>query len=576
MRAQRRTAGTAAPGAARVLTGLEAFVAAPPRSLAKARLGLLCNQASVDRRYRHARDLLARSAGRRLAALFSPQHGVFGEKQDNMVESAHGRDPALGIPVFSLYADVRRPTAAMLAGIDALLVDLQDVGCRVYTFITTLRYCLEEAARLGKKVVVLDRPNPIGGAVEGNLLEPALLSFVGAHPLPMRHGLTMGELARLFVAEGRIDADLEVVPLRGWRRRMLFAGTGLPWVPPSPNMPTPDTALVYPGQVLLEGTLLSEGRGTTRPFEVCGAPWVDPVAALRRAAPAPAPRGALPGGLVPADLPEVGREGLRRAAAPRHRPRGLPAVPDDAGAARRDPAPLARTPTSGASRPTSTRRSGCRSTCSRATRACARGWTPAGPSRRWSGAGRANWQRSRTARRTSTCTDPSRARLPSPGAKPPRSPFPKGGGMRGTAITHSPLWQRGIKGVSSPYLPNIPFFRPPSTGFSPSQTDQSARMKSAPSITPRAFPLIATSVPRPDVRQLDPLVLVHVLSNQAEKRSRRSVSCRCPAPAFAAKPSRQASRIFSASTLECTKCSTVRLGSSAAIAAAASAVGVAR
>ncbi|HEY5998778.1 MAG TPA: DUF1343 domain-containing protein, partial [bacterium] len=264
---------------------LEAFVAAPPRPLARARLGLLCNQASVDRRYRHARDLVARAAGRRLTALFSPQHGVFGEKQDNMVESAHGRDPALGIPVYSLYADVRRPTAEMLAGIDALLVDLQDVGCRVYTFITTLRYCLEEAARLGKRIVVLDRPNPIGGAVEGNLLTPAMLSFVGAHPLPMRHGLTLGELARLFVAEGGIDVELDVVPLRGWHRRMLFRETGLPWVPPSPNMPAPETALVYPGQVLLEGTLLSEGRGTTRPFEFCGAPWIDPpalCAALRR------------------------------------------------------------------------------------------------------------------------------------------------------------------------------------------------------------------------------------------------------------------------------------------------------
>jgi len=269
----------------RVVTGLEAFCDRPPRALARARLGLLCNQASVDSRLRHARDLVARTVGRRLTALFSPQHGIFGEKQDNMVESAHGRDPALGIPVHSLYADVRRPTAEMLEGLDALLVDLQEVGCRVYTFITTLRYCLEEAAQLGKKVVVLDRPNPIGGAVEGNLLDTSMLSFVGAHRLPMRHGLTMGELARLLVAEGGVDADLDVVPLRGWRRQMLFADTGLPWVPPSPNMPTPDTALVYPGQVLLEGTLLSEGRGTTRPFELCGAPWVDPAplcAALRR------------------------------------------------------------------------------------------------------------------------------------------------------------------------------------------------------------------------------------------------------------------------------------------------------
>jgi uncharacterized protein YbbC (DUF1343 family) len=271
--------------APRVVTGLEGFLASPPRGLAKARLGLLCNQASVDARYRHARDLVARRCGRRLAALFSPQHGIFGEKQDNMVESAHGRDPELGVPVWSLYAEVRRPTEEMLAGIDALVVDLQDVGCRVYTFITTLLFCLEEAARLGKKVVILDRPNPVGGETEGNLLDPAMTSFVGAFPLPMRHGLTLGELARLFNGAGGAGADLEVVPLRGWRRRMLFADTGLPWVPPSPNMPTPDTALVYPGQVLLEGTLLSEGRGTTRPFELCGAPWIEPrplCAALRR------------------------------------------------------------------------------------------------------------------------------------------------------------------------------------------------------------------------------------------------------------------------------------------------------
>jgi uncharacterized protein YbbC (DUF1343 family) len=270
----------------RVTTGLERFLADPPRALGRARIGLLCNQASVDRGFRHARDLAARRFGRRLAALFAPQHGVFGEQQDNMVESPHTRDPQLGIPVWSLYGEVRRPTAEMLAGIDVLLVDLQDAGCRVYTFITTLRSCLEEAARHGKKVVVLDRPNPVGGAaVEGPPLLPALRSFVGAHAVPLRHGLTLGELALLFDAEGRIGADLSVARMRGWRRRMLFADTGLPWVPPSPNLPTPESAVVYPGQVLLEGTLLSEGRGTTRPFEVCGAPWIEPRAlrdALRR------------------------------------------------------------------------------------------------------------------------------------------------------------------------------------------------------------------------------------------------------------------------------------------------------
>jgi uncharacterized protein YbbC (DUF1343 family) len=199
-----------------------------------------------------------------------------------MVESPHRRDPDLGIPVYSLYGDVRRPTEEMLDGIDILVVDLQEAGCRVYTFITTLFYCLEEASRLGKKVVVLDRPNPVGGLMEGHVLREEMTSFVGVWPIPLRHGLTLGELARLFNAVARLGADLEVVPLRRWRRKMLFADTGLPWVPPSPNLPTPDSALVYPGQVLLEGTNLSEGRGTTRPFEIFGAPWIDP-AVLGRA-----------------------------------------------------------------------------------------------------------------------------------------------------------------------------------------------------------------------------------------------------------------------------------------------------
>jgi uncharacterized protein YbbC (DUF1343 family) len=265
-----------------VRTGLEGFLARPPKWAGTGRVGLLCNQASVDSGLRHARSLLAKHFGRRLTALFSPQHGIRGEKQDNMVESPHGRDPDLGIPLFSLYADVRRPTEEMLSHVDTLVVDLQEAGCRVYTFITTLFYCLEEAARFGKKVAVLDRPNPLGGAVEGNVLAEEMASFVGAWPIPMRHGLTMGEMALLFNGEARIGADLEVVPLRGWNRKMLFAETGLPWVAPSPNLPTPASALVYPGQVLLEGTNLSEGRGTTQPFEFFGAPWIDP-GVLRRA-----------------------------------------------------------------------------------------------------------------------------------------------------------------------------------------------------------------------------------------------------------------------------------------------------
>ena len=261
----------------RVRTGLEGLLSRPPRWLGKARIGLLCNQASVDFRLRHARRLFAKEFGSGLTALFSPQHGFQGDKQDNMVESPHGRDRELDIPVFSLYGDVRRPTEEMFSGIDVLVVDLQEAGCRVYTFITTLYYCLEEAARLGKKVVVLDRPNPVGGAMEGHILLPEMTSFVGVYPLPLRHGLTMGELASIFNTGADIGADLKVVPMGGWRRSMFFEDTGLPWVPPSPNLPTPDSAVVYPGQVLLEGTNLSEGRGTTRPFELCGSPFIDAV-----------------------------------------------------------------------------------------------------------------------------------------------------------------------------------------------------------------------------------------------------------------------------------------------------------
>jgi uncharacterized protein YbbC (DUF1343 family) len=251
--------------------------------------------ASVDARLESARAIVARLCGRRLRALYGPQHGFAGEKQDNMIESGHGRDASLGIPVYSLYSETRSPTAAMLEDIDLLLVDLQDVGTRVYTFEWTTALALEACAAAGKEVVVLDRPNPIGGQLlEGNLIRPGYTSFVGLYPVPMRHALTLGELAALVNARLGSDsrprprprqdgpgvqcpgrADLTIVPMRGWRRRMAFDDTGLPWVLPSPNMPTLDTALVYPGQVLLEGTNVSEGRGTTRPFEIFGAPYLD-------------------------------------------------------------------------------------------------------------------------------------------------------------------------------------------------------------------------------------------------------------------------------------------------------------
>lgn len=261
---------------ATVLSGLERLLKTPSRRIAGRRLGLLCNPASVDRDYVHARDLISRRFPRQLAALYSPQHGFHAQKQDNMIESPDTVDPVSGLPVFSLYGDTRVPDERMLAPIDVLLVDLQDVGTRVYTFIYTLSYCLEAARRHGKQVVVLDRPNPLGGeVVEGNCLDPACASFVGRYPIPMRHGLTIGELATLFNDAFGIGCELEVVPMANWRRSMYFDDTGLPWVPPSPNLPTPASALVYPGQVIWEGTNVSEGRGTTQPFELFGAPYID-------------------------------------------------------------------------------------------------------------------------------------------------------------------------------------------------------------------------------------------------------------------------------------------------------------
>ena len=260
----------------KVATGLQRVAEGRCHEVFEGRLGLLCNQASVDGEIRHAKEIFASIFPGRLTALFSPQHGFFADKQDNMVESDDILDPTLGIPVFSLYGESRSPLPHQLELIDTLVVDLQDVGCRVYTFVWTMLLAMEACSRAGKRMVVLDRPNPIGGAVEGNLLRPQLTSFVGLHPLPMRHGMTMGELALLFRWERKLDLDLQIVTMEGWRRDLYFADTGLPWIWPSPNMPHMETALVYPGTVLLEGTNVSEGRGTTRPFETFGAPWMDP------------------------------------------------------------------------------------------------------------------------------------------------------------------------------------------------------------------------------------------------------------------------------------------------------------
>ncbi len=259
-----------------VQTGLENLSETPPKWLCDQRIGLLCNPASVDRKLRHARHLINEKFPGQLVSLFSPQHGFFGEKQDNMRESPDMIDSVLQIPVFSLYSSTRKPTREMFDPIDTLIIDLQDAGSRVYTFIYTMSYCLEAAKKFGKKVLILDRPNPINGiTVEGNCLSTQLTSFVGRYPIPMRHGLTIGELSLLFNDHYRIGCDLEIIPMKGWKRTMYFPETGLPWIPPSPNLPTPVSAMVYPGQVLLEGTNISEGRGTTQPFELFGAPFLD-------------------------------------------------------------------------------------------------------------------------------------------------------------------------------------------------------------------------------------------------------------------------------------------------------------
>ena len=260
----------------KTLTGIENLINQPRQSISKERIGLLCNPASVDRHLTPSRQLLNQVFPEQLKALYSPQHGFFAEKQDNMIESENMLDPVLKIPIFSLYGKTRIPDARMFEPIDILLVDLQDVGTRVYTFIYTLSYCLEAAREYGIRVVILDRPNPVGGiAVEGNCLAADCASFVGRYPIPMRHGLTVGEIGTLFNEYFEIGCDLAVIPMSGWKRSMLFADTGLPWVAPSPNLPTPVSTLVYPGQVLWEGTNVSEGRGTTQPFELFGAPYVD-------------------------------------------------------------------------------------------------------------------------------------------------------------------------------------------------------------------------------------------------------------------------------------------------------------
>jgi uncharacterized protein YbbC (DUF1343 family) len=264
---------TASPA---VELGIDRLLETDRSLVAGRRIGIVCNPASIDGKLRHSSYRFTDDPDMRVVALFGPQHGFRSDLQDNMIETPHARDAQRAIPVYSLYSETREPTAEMLKNIDVLVIDLQDVGTRVYTYIYTMANCMRAASKNGVLVVICDRPNPIGGTdVEGSRLEPAYTSFVGQFPIPLRHGMTIGELARMFNDEFRLNCSLEVVPLVGWQRPMYFDETGLPWVMPSPNIPTLDSTIVYPGAVLIEGTLLSEGRGTTRPFELIGAPWID-------------------------------------------------------------------------------------------------------------------------------------------------------------------------------------------------------------------------------------------------------------------------------------------------------------
>jgi uncharacterized protein YbbC (DUF1343 family) len=261
--------------------GLEVLLESNLNPLDGARVGLIVNPASINSHFEHAADLFYQHPRINLTALFGPQHGIRGETQDNMIEWQSFRDQRTGLPAYSLYGETRKPTPEMLDDVDVLVFDIQDVGTRVYTFVYTMALAMQAARECGKRFVVLDRPNPIGGVqIEGNILEPEFQSFVGMFPIPMRHGMTIGELALMFNREFGIGCELEVIRMEGWRRSMFYDETGLPWVMPSPNMPTLETAIVYPGSVMIEGTNISEGRGTTRPFEIIGAPFIDPYALM--------------------------------------------------------------------------------------------------------------------------------------------------------------------------------------------------------------------------------------------------------------------------------------------------------
>lgn len=260
-----------------VKIGIDLFQRLWPKKLSRASVGLLVHPASINSTLRHSVDCFHKFRKIQLKALFGPQHGIRGETQDNMIEWQGFKDNSTGLPVFSLYSQTRKPNTSMLRDIDVLVIDIQDIGTRYYTFIWTMELCMQACYESGKSVVILDRPNPINGTMtEGPVLDPAYSSFVGQRPSPVRHGMTVGETANYFKSEFYPLLDLHVIKMQGWKRKMWFDETMLPWVMPSPNIPTLDTALVYPGMCLLEGTNISEGRGTTRPFEIFGAPFIKP------------------------------------------------------------------------------------------------------------------------------------------------------------------------------------------------------------------------------------------------------------------------------------------------------------
>jgi uncharacterized protein YbbC (DUF1343 family) len=259
----------------RVKTGAEVLPRRSFEIIKNKSVGLVTNHTGVTESLRHIADVLHKSSEVKLTTLFGPEHGIRGDLQAGHVVESY-TDGRTGLPVYSLYGETKKPTMDMLGNVDVLLFDIQDVGARYYTYIYTMSYAMEAASEAGIPFIVLDRPNPINGvSVEGNILNPEFKSFVGRYPIPVRHGMTVGELAMLFNVGHGIEADLKVVRMEDWLRDMWFDETGLTWVQPSPNIPTSDTAIVYPGTCLLEGTNVSEGRGTTKPFELLGAPWID-------------------------------------------------------------------------------------------------------------------------------------------------------------------------------------------------------------------------------------------------------------------------------------------------------------